>query len=647
MATSQDDMNQKLTFRKFEDGDTEWGRFNDKIFKEDTSHKCPVYVQRTPPCQGSCPSGHDIRGWLDIVRGIEQPPKDVTWQEYAFRRATAANPFPSVMGRVCPAPCEESCNRNDVEEFVGINSVEQYIGDAACDENYSYGEPGADTGNKIAIIGGGPGGLAAAHQLRLLGHGVTLFDDNAHLGGMMRYGIPNYRIPRDKLESEIQRILDLGVEVRLNTWVGKDISLEDIDKEYDAVIWAVGLQNGRALPVEGWQDTPNCVDAVAFLKAYNQGRMKVTASKVICIGGGDTSIDVVSVTRRIGTNPAAGNPEDVVMNSDLDQDQSLNSAAVPAAATLTSLFTRENMFAQPHEIADATAEGVELLDGVMPLELIIGDGGRATGLKVCDCTMEGMKPIPTEGTERIIEADLIVSAIGQSSELDGFSDIGNEHGFMEVDKNYQLTNKPGHFAIGDILRPHLLTTAIGHAAIAVEGIDQFLREGAMAKRPKVDKHHFDLLEKLKESELQPSEYDHKSTWGTSDADFAVHNFENRSEHEVIKTDRMFLGHFEYTKRNLRGEVPVGAEEVLGHFEERSTGLNEETAQAEAGRCMSCGLCFECDNCVIFCPQDAVYRVKKDKKSTGRYVATDYTKCVGCHICSDVCPTGYIDMAMGE
>ncbi|RUM94008.1 MAG: glutamate synthase, partial [Thiothrix sp.] len=102
MATSQDDLNQKLTFRKYEDGEEKWGRYNDKIFREDTSHKCPVYVQRTPPCQGSCPSGHDIRGWLDIVRGIELPPKDVSWQEYAFRRATEANPFPSVMGRVCP-----------------------------------------------------------------------------------------------------------------------------------------------------------------------------------------------------------------------------------------------------------------------------------------------------------------------------------------------------------------------------------------------------------------------------------------------------------------------------------------------------------------------------------------------------------------
>ena len=647
MATSQDDMNQKLTFRMYEDGDDKWSRYNDKIFKEDTSHKCPVYVQRTPPCQGSCPSGHDIRGWLDIVRGIELPPKDVSWQEYAFRRATAANPFPSVMGRVCPAPCEEGCNRNEVEDFVGINSVEQYIGDIACDENYSYGEPGKDTGKKVAIIGGGPGGLAAAHQLRLLGHGVTLFDDNAHLGGMMRYGIPNYRIPRDKLEAEVQRILDLGVEVRLNTWVGKDVSLEEIDKEYDAVIWAVGLQNGRALPLEGWADASNCVDAVAYLKAYNQGRMKVTANKIVCIGGGDTSIDVVSVARRIGTNPNAGKPEEVVSNTSLDQEQSLNDAAVPAAATLTSLFTRENMFAQPHEIADATNEGVELLDGVMPLELVIGEDGRATGLKVCDCTMDGMKPIPTEGTERVIDADLIVSAIGRSSELEGFSDLGNDHGFMEVDKNYQVNGKPGHFAIGDILRPHLLTTAIGHAAIAVEGIDQFLRDGAMAKRPKVDKHHFDLMEKLEESELQPSEYDHKSTWGTAEADFAVHNFENRSGHEIIKTNRLFLGHFGFTERNLRGDIPVSSEEVLGHFEERSIGLDEETAQAEAGRCMSCGLCFECDNCVIFCPQDAVYRVKKDKKSTGRYVATDYTKCVGCHICSDVCPTGYIDMAMGE
>ena len=128
MATSSDEMNTKLTFRKFEDGDSEWDSLTDKIFKGDTSHKCPTYVHRTPPCQGSCPSGEDIRGWLDIVRGIEKPSGDMTWQEYAFRRSTDANPFPSIMGRVCPAPCEDGCNRNQVEDHVGINSVEQFIG---------------------------------------------------------------------------------------------------------------------------------------------------------------------------------------------------------------------------------------------------------------------------------------------------------------------------------------------------------------------------------------------------------------------------------------------------------------------------------------------------------------------------------------
>ncbi|MGV6816003.1 MAG: NAD(P)-binding protein [Thiotrichales bacterium] len=649
MATSQDDMKQTLTFRKFEDGEHDWGSYTDKIFEQDHSHKCPVYVQRTPPCQGSCPSGHDIRGWLDIVRGIEKPSGDMTWEEYSFQRATASNPFPSVMGRVCPAPCQEGCNRNEVEDYVGINAVEQFIGDYATEHGFTYGEPGADTGKKVAVIGSGPGGLTAAFQLRKLGHAATVFEMYDQLGGMMRYGIPKYRIPLEKLDAEINRILDMGVEVRTNTKVGVDITVDELEKEFDAVVWAIGCSKGRDLPVAGWDKAPNCVTAVDFLKAFADGRMKVTAEKVVCIGGGDTSIDVVSVTRRIGSNSAAGKPEDVVLDRSLSQDESLTAGAKPAAATLTSLMTRENMFAQPHEIKDALHEGVELLDGVMPLEVIVGDDGRATGLKVCDCEMDGMTPIKKEGTERVIDADLIVSAIGQLSDVDGVEDLANDRGFMEVDRNYQIKSRHGHFAIGDILRPHLLTTAIGHAGIAVESIDQFLKTGQMAKRPKVDKHHFSLQEKLAEAGLSPSEFSagEGDLRGTSEADFAVHNFENRSEHEVIKTDRMFLAHFEKEDRILREELPVSADDVLGNYQERMKGLSEEQAQEEAGRCMSCGLCFECDNCVIFCPQDAVYRVKKNEATTGRYVATDYTRCIGCHICSDVCPTGYIDMAMGE
>ena len=135
--------------------------------------------------------------------------------------------------------------------------------------------------------------------------------------------------------------------------------------------------------------------------------------------------------------------------------------------------------------------------------------------------------------------------------------------------------------------------------------------------------------------------------GTADGDWAVHNYEDRSAQEIIPSDELFLAHFEYTPRNIRHEIGPSAEEVLGHFEERLTGFTDEEAVAEATRCMSCGMCFECDNCVIFCPQDAVFRVKKDKSTTGRDVDTDYTRCIGCHICADVCPTGYIDMALGD
>ncbi|MEJ2405085.1 MAG: NAD(P)-binding protein [Candidatus Thiodiazotropha sp.] len=647
MATPSEEM-KKITWRRFEEGDNEWDSWGDKIFREDTSYKCPTYINRTPPCQGSCPSGHDIRGWLAIVREQEKPTEGMDWEQYAFERAASSNPFPSMMGRVCPAPCQDGCNRNEVEDFVGINSVEQYIGDTAIERGFKF-TPGADTGKKVAVIGGGPAGMAAAFQLRKLGHGVTVFEKDPELGGMMRYGIPNYRIPRDKLKSEIDRILDMGVETRTGVKVGVDVPVADIEKEYDAILWALGCQNGRDLPVDGWSGTPNCVSGVAFLKAFNEGRMKVTGKKVVCIGGGDTSIDVISVARRLGSNDAAGNPEDVVLDISMNQDEALSGSAQASDATLTSLFKRDKMFAAQHEIDDALQEGCTILDGVMPLEVIVGADGRATGLKVCDCTMDGMKPVPVEGTERVLEADLIVSAIGQSADMEGLENMANDRNQIDADKFYQVPGKAGHFVAGDIVRPHLLTTAIGQAAIACESIDTFLNKKELAKRPKVDVHHFDLLDKLKETNMEPEAFD-KSVGdmrGTNSAKFAVHNYEDRSHQEIISADELFLGHFGFTPRILRSEDVPTADEVLHHFKERMNGLDKEQAQAEAKRCMSCGMCFECDNCVVFCPQDAVFRVKRNESTTGRYVDTDYTRCIGCHVCTDVCPTGYIQMGLGE
>ena len=230
--------------------------------------------------------------------------------------------------------------------------------------------------------------------------------------------------------------------------------------------------------------------------------------------------------------------------------------------------------------------------------------------------------------------------------------MDNGRSLIDADKFYQVPGKPGHFVAGDIVRPHLLTTAIGQGSVVAETIKQFLDQKEVKKRPKVDVHHFNMLNKLHEEGMDPDTFADKNLGtddqrGTDSSDYAIHNYEDRSSQEIIATDKMFLGHFKGEERNLRTEDVPSSDEVLGHFHERMNGLAEEGAVAEAGRCMSCGMCFECDNCVIFCPQDAVFRVKKDVSTTGRYVDTDYSKCIGCHICADVCPTGYIDMGMGE
>jgi Pyruvate/2-oxoacid:ferredoxin oxidoreductase delta subunit len=250
------------------------------------------------------------------------------------------------------------------------------------------------------------------------------------------------------------------------------------------------------------------------------------------------------------------------------------------------------------------------------------------------------------GTEEDIEADLIVSAIGQAVDFTGLESLNNGKGAIASDKNYQVAGQPGLFVGGDVVRPHLLTTAIGHGAIAADGIHRHLSGEAQDKRPKIDVHGFELMRKLVEKGQKITAVT-EPLRGTDASSGAIHNFENRSDRYVIPHDELFLGHFPYTPRNRRQIVTLSAEQALNNFEERMLPLLEAQAQAEAKRCMSCGLCFECDNCVVYCPQTAVFKVKKSQATTGRYVDTDYTKCIGCHICKDVCPTGYIQMGLGE
>ena len=646
-----------ITFRRFKDGANTYSSFQKAIFDADHSHKCPTYIQSAPPCQGSCPAGEDIRGYLNIVRGIEKPPvgsdgkPSMSWQEYAFRRLTEANPFPSVMGRVCPAPCESGCNRNQVEDFVGINSVEHFLGDYAIQNKIAYRKSEASSGKKVAVIGGGPAGMSAAYQLALKGHSVTIFDERAELGGMMRYGIPGFRTPRDVLDAEIQRILDLGVEARMNCRIGTDITMTQIRADYDAVFLGLGAQAGRALAVEG-ADAPNVVTATSFLKAFNDGRLRHVGKRVVVVGGGDTSIDVATVARRLGHIDKINESDrpEFAIAGHVAHDVASASARQGAEVTLTTIFAIDKMQASKHEVEHALSEGISIRGGMVPLSIVRGADGRATALRVIQCEAKivgGRLDIKNiEGTEEDIPADLIVSAIGQAVDFTGLEEFNNGKGAINSDKNYQVQGQEGIFVGGDVVRPHLLTTAIGHGAIAADGIDRFLQGEALEKRPKIDVHSFDLTRKMVEKGLTFSEV-HEPIRGTDKSTAAIHNFDNRSDRYVISHKELFLGHFPSINRNVRNVTNLTAVEALNNFEERLHPLLEAQAVAEAKRCMSCGQCFECDNCVVYCPQTAVFKVPKAKSTTGRYVDTNYAKCIGCHICADVCPTGYIQMGLGE
>ena len=356
----------------------------------------------------------------------------------------------------------------------------------------------------------------------------------------------------------------------------------------------------------------------SFLEAFCQGRLKVGSKKVVCVGGGDTSIDVVSVARRLGhiSNLNPQESPEAVVHGYVAQDVSESAVKEGAEVTLTSLFQKEEMTAAEQEVNDAMHEGVTIINGVIPVRIEKDDNNRAVALVIADCTFEDNKPVPVEGTEKI-EADLIVSAIGQSPDIEGLESLGNDHGFFDVDDFYRHKTKEGHFVAGDIIRPHLLTTAIGQGSIASQSIKSYFENKDFKRRPKVDVHHFNLLDKLRETELEPETYiapieNPDLQRGTDNSKAVVHNYEDRSAQEVIPSTELFLGHFKHEERVKRGEAVPSGDDVIDHYEDRIIGLTEEDAIKEASRCMSCGMCFECDNCVIYCPQDAVFRVKKTK-----------------------------------
>ena len=649
---------QKINFRRYKDGDSKHVPWNKYIFQAGYTYKCPTYIQSTPPCQGQCPAGEDIRGYLNIVRGIEKPPvgadgkPSMPWQEYAWRRLTEANPFPAIMGRVCPAPCQSGCNRVKVEEYVGINSVEQFLGNYAIENGLAFTKPEVETGKRVAIIGGGVAGMSAAYQLRRRGHGCVVFESSNKLGGMLAFGLPAYRTPREIVDAEVQRILDMGVEVRLNTRIGKDVSFADIKRNFDAVFIGIGAQTGNKLDIPG-ADAPNCTDGISFLRAFNEGKLDHAGKRIVVIGGGDTAMDVAAVARRLGSYDADAESRDqarvIVAARECDGGRGQKGAQYwRQSAEVVIAYRRhvQEMPASKHELDAVVQEGVEIQPCVAPVAVIKDEYGMATALRVIKVDWVNKKMVPKEGSEYDIPCDLIVSAVGQSVNWSGLDAFKNNLNLANVDKTFQAVGQPNVFVGGDAIKPYLLTTAIGHARIAAEGIDTYLSGKPLDKRPKVDKSLFSLQRDLIKRGVKFDKID-ESIRGTDSSKAVIHNFDDRSDRYMIPAEALFLGHFTYTPRKERQMLAIDAGNVLGNIDERLVALTEAQAQAEAKRCMSCGQCFECDNCVVYCPQPAVKRVPKKEASIGRYVVTDYDKCIGCHICADVCPTGYIQMGLGE
>jgi NADPH-dependent glutamate synthase beta subunit-like oxidoreductase/Pyruvate/2-oxoacid:ferredoxin oxidoreductase delta subunit len=526
----------------------------------------PRYVPKTPPCVGTCPSGADIRGWLTTIAQAEAYGRthdqayEIAWQKIVER-----NPFPAVCGRVCPHPCEDSCNRVVKEGPVAINALERFVGDFAIEKHLKLTKLTDGTyPEKVAVVGAGPAGLSCAYQLARRGYAVTVFEAFSHAGGMLRYGIPRYRLLLDVMDAEIQRILDLGVELRCNTIIGKDIPLEQLHKEYQAVFVGIGAHKGLKLGAKG-EDAPNVFTGTEFLNRVNRGETVEIGKKVIVVGGGDTAIDAARVSKRLG-----------------------------ADVTILYRRTRAEMPAIKPEIEGALEEGIDIQFLAAPVEVLVNDG-RATGIRCIRMELGEpdasgrRRPVPQPGSEFDLEVSSLIAAISQEPDFEGFGALREGKSWIKVNDS-GLTSMDGVYSGGDDVELGLVTIAIAQGRFAAETIDARFR-GTELPKP-----------------VAPP---------------------------IIKPDRMKPGWYKESARHDRVHIPVSERGMETEIEK---GLSEADAFEEAKRCMSCGMCMDCENCWMYCTNNCFVKLPK-----GEHYKVKLEVCNGCKKCAEECPCGYIEM----
>jgi 2-oxoacid:acceptor oxidoreductase delta subunit (pyruvate/2-ketoisovalerate family) len=413
----------------------------------------PVYLDRIPPCNSTCPAGENIQGWLYHAESGDY--------EAAWRVLVEDNPLPAIMGRVCYHPCEGACNRAQVDEAVGINSVERFLGDEALKRNWKFSPPAAESGKRVLVVGAGPSGLSAAYHLRRLGHRVSIVEAGPMAGGMMRFGIPAYRLPRAVLDAEVQRILDLGVELRLGTKV-TDIMTAMREGGYDAAFLAVGAHIAKRAYIPAGT-AAHMIDAIAMLRSMEGEDKPMLGRRVVIYGGGNTAIDAARTAKRLGA----------------------------AEAIIVYRRTREKMPAHDFEVTEALEEGV-MIKWLSTIKRM-SDQGTIT-VERMQLDAKGF-PQPT-GEFETLDADSLVLALGQDVDLgllDGAPGIELKDGVVVVGPN-MMTGCPGVFAGGDMVpSERTVTVGVGHGKKAARHIDAWLRGARYAPPPKHEAAAFDLL----------------------------------------------------------------------------------------------------------------------------------------------------------
>ncbi len=446
----------------------------------------PFYAEKKPPCQASCPNSEKIREYLQYIAQSEAYGRDMDEStKEGFYILTDTNPLPAVTGRVCPHPCESSCNRVAKDKAVAINAVEMFIGDYGIEKNLPLRKlTDEKRKERIAVIGSGPAGLSCAYQLARRGYSVTIFEKYEKAGGMLRYGIPDFRLPADVLDAEINRIKDLGVDFKFNSPVGKDgLTLDGLKKEFDSVFVGIGAHNNIALGINE-SGIPNVFSGIEFLRRVNSGEMPDLGSHVIVIGGGDSAMDCARTARRLPTTEKV---------------------------TVAYRRGREQMPANPEEVKEAMEEGInfefmaapasinEMRGGVLPIEF------KRTKLGEADASGRAQFIIAEDEPHFTIDCTALVASLGQKPDLSGFEDVCKnlKKGCLNVDDKCVISEENSVFAGGDAVGFWLVTQGIGSGNSAAFSIHEKLSGEPVPVDHREVIHHKDMhLEFYSESERQ-------------------------------------------------------------------------------------------------------------------------------------------------